>query len=1183
VKLIRRKVSEPSRPGLSAKRSLVGRADLLAALVSEAPDLSIQMARILGYEETPTASRVQADSLAALGPPFSVSSEGGVDADVDYQLAGTLFWRLDTLEPSERRSSDEDKEEAPRSPRQSVWRDRPMTLPRFIPLAPPRAVLTNLRKSAATLRSTIDIDVDTVVERVSQGRFLDQIPYRQHRAWGAAVGIVEDRAERLIPYWRDQDALTRSLCAVYAPNGIQIARLWDGESFPVLRWPTAQRGQPFVPLPGALVVVLGDLGCLTQHGESLRHWWRHWGLQLRNQGNPPVAVVPAKASDIPEDLARIWTVVHWEWQAAAPATGNTQTTNDVVQRLLTLLAPAVRIEPGLLRAVRHLLPEGRLDPGLEALVWQNPAIASRHSEAASWDAELRRAYRAQFAQQPIAWQRVVLRHIRTWRAALHEAVWFEEIGTLQQQVPEEFRKDREDAVAFLDQFAEIVSSQEGPGGSAGKAWAARVTERYSGGDNEERQVSRAMHRLYDWVRPHEAATSAPDWFDPALVPSPARQSLRQLALWQAADQLIVRTVNAPLPAETAAVVQEFPLGVVQTVNGQLKIVPDDRDTERTSFWRNGQPPPWAQNWGWDQYGAWVTVRINQVEQRLRWISSGRFVMGSLENEEGRFDDEGPQHEVRLTKGFWLFDAPCTQGLWQAVIGRNPSLFKGKEEHPVEQVSWEDCQEFIVKLNALLPGLELRLPTEAEWEYVCRAGTATARYDDNLGAIAWYSENSDGATHPVKQKQPNAWGVYDMLGNVDEWCHDGQRTYSRVRQIDPLGPTTAGADRVFRGGYWGGFAQLVRAAYRDWLHPGLRDVSLGFRCASSSKSQPVEKRPTWSVAQRQAEPARPATRRPSALLLDLHQQSSFTVALPEEGSFSVRTDRDHVRFIREAKPLWATEIGRDKYGLWAAFEIDGVRQCLRWIPPGRFWMGSGEEDPEAVDREKPRHEVQITHGFWVFDAPCTQGLWQAVMGNNPSFFKGKGKKEHPVEQVSWKDCQQFIAKVNAQMPELSLALPTEAEWEYACRAGTTTARYAEDLDAIAWYGENSRETHPVKQKQPNAWGMYDMLGNVDEWCHDGRRNYTVETVADPLGPITPVAGRVIRGGYWIDGAQFVRAACRFWDPPGLRDGDLGFRCASSSLASRVTSAPSGEGQRAGERQGGARADRRKTPKRGARTK
>lgn len=140
-----------------------------------------------------------------------------------------------------------------------------------------------------------------------------------------------------------------------------------------------------------------------------------------------------------------------------------------------------------------------------------------------------------------------------------------------------------------------------------------------------------------------------------------------------------------------------------------------------------------------------------------------------------------------------------------------------------------------------------------------------------------------------------------------------------------------------------------------------------------------------------------------------------------------------------------------------------------------------------------------------------------------------------------------------LPGLALCLPTEAQWEYACRAGTETARYAEDLDAIAWYDENSgNETHTVKQKQPNAWGLYDILGNVDEWCHDGQREYTAESMVDPIGPLEPGAVRVIRGGVWVTDAQDVRAAFRSWTLPDDRGGDLGFRCASSGQVSRLAS-------------------------------
>jgi formylglycine-generating enzyme len=248
----------------------------------------------------------------------------------------------------------------------------------------------------------------------------------------------------------------------------------------------------------------------------------------------------------------------------------------------------------------------------------------------------------------------------------------------------------------------------------------------------------------------------------------------------------------------------------------------------------GCPPTWASAWGQDQYGPWVALCVGEVEQRLRWIPPGRFLMGSPDSDREASGQEKPRHEVQLTRGFWLFDTPCTQGLWQEVMGANPSRFQEEDsaERPVESVSWEDCQMFIAKLNELLPGLALRLPTEAEWEYACRAGTDTPRYAQNLGAIAWYDKNSKGETHPVKQRQPNTWGLYDMLGNVFEWCHDGQRDYTADAVVDPLGPTTAGANRVIRGGDWVWFAQRVRAAYHDAYLPGSRIDHLGFRCASS---------------------------------------------------------------------------------------------------------------------------------------------------------------------------------------------------------------------------------------------------------------------------------------------------------------------------------------------------------------
>ena len=242
------------------------------------------------------------------------------------------------------------------------------------------------------------------------------------------------------------------------------------------------------------------------------------------------------------------------------------------------------------------------------------------------------------------------------------------------------------------------------------------------------------------------------------------------------------------------------------------------------------------------------------------------------------------------------------------------------------------------------------------------------------------------------------------------------------------------------------------------------------------------------------------------------------------------------------PTWASEWGVDRqHGPFCAFEIDEVIQRLRWIPPGSFWMGSPEEEEGRWGSEGPRHLVTIHAGFWIFDTPCTQRLWSAVMGENPSHFREEDPRkteDHPVERVSWDDCREFVSKLNARLEGLTLSLPSEAQWEYACRAGTETARYSEDLDAIAWYGEKSEaKTHPVASKDANAWGLYDMLGNVWEWCADAwNDDYTVESRG------VASAGRVIRGGSWYRDARSVRAASRDHLEPSNWYSDVGCRLA-----------------------------------------
>jgi len=224
----------------------------------------------------------------------------------------------------------------------------------------------------------------------------------------------------------------------------------------------------------------------------------------------------------------------------------------------------------------------------------------------------------------------------------------------------------------------------------------------------------------------------------------------------------------------------------------------------------------------------VTGDLDEMLRFVR-IPAGTFMMGSPENEDERFSRE-TQHKVTLTRPFEMMVTPVTQALWQAVMGNNPSRFKGPDL-PVENVSWDDAQEFIQKLNQMLGTDSLRLPTEAEWEYACRAGTTGARYGE-LGEVAWYYDNSDQKTHPVGQKAPNAWGLYDMLGNVWEWCQDWHGSYPSGPVTDPTGPS-AGSFRVDRGGSWRNYARGVRAALRGINLPGIRyGGGVGFRLARS---------------------------------------------------------------------------------------------------------------------------------------------------------------------------------------------------------------------------------------------------------------------------------------------------------------------------------------------------------------
>ncbi len=545
-----------------------------------------------------------------------------------------------------------------------------------------------------------------------------------------------------------------------------------------------------------------------------------------------------------------------------------------------------------------------------------------------------------------------------------------------------------------------------------------------------------------------------------------------------------------------------------------------------------------------------------------WINPGTFVMGSPVSEPDRQSDE-VQHTVTLKQGCWLSDHEVTQGEYQSVMTANPSKFTGDLNRPVEQVSWVDavsyCQNLTDRERAagrITAQQAYRLPTEAEWEYAARAGSTEARYGE-LEVIAWWSGNSGSQTHPVKQKAANAWGLHDMIGNVWEWCSDWEAPYSTTDQADPTGPTN-GMDKVNRGGSYlnnrwdNRFSARASNSINDNNEPiGIRVVLAATNSESGSIVSPY------------------LVKQPEDLVLSVGQTANFLVTVNGTAPIAYQWQFNGMNLAGATQSTlvvtnaqlssagdYRVEVSNSGGSVISAVakltvnpsKLEGGTSGFVWIPPGTFVMGSPESEPDRFFDEV-QHSVTLTQGFWLSDHEVTQAEYRSVMGNNPTQYKGETL---PVERVSWDDAVLYCHKLTEReraagriTAQQAYRLPTGAEWEYAARAGTTGARHGE-LDAIGWHASNpGTQTHSVKQKSPNAWGLYDMLGNVWEWCSDWYGDYPTGSVTDPTGPISGLF-RVIRGGSWGDGARYARSAVRMQEAQGGRSGILGFRPALSSV-------------------------------------
>lgn len=591
---------------------------------------------------------------------------------------------------------------------------------------------------------------------------------------------------------------------------------------------------------------------------------------------------------------------------------------------------------------------------------------------------------------------------------------------------------------------------------------------------------------------------------------------------------------------------------------------------------------------WAKHLGVPVEHTNSLGMRLVLIPPGEFEMGAGEEEIQRacgeinaigcawvrplVRSEGPRHRVRITRPLFIGTCEVTVAQFRRFVKatayqtdaerdahgirssgggdrkgpaeinwHRPGVVQS-EDGPVTQITWDDAMAFCGWLSRQ-ENVSYRVPTEAEWEYACRAGTDTRwNLGDQLQGLpeaAWYADNSGGHAHPVGQKKPNAWGLYDLHGNASEWCADWMaKDYYRVSPTDdPCGPP-AGYWRVYRGGAWDSAAVFTRSTYRIGIAPDIHNDALGFRVVCEvSGNQGAPASLTAS--------SRPGFPRPD---------SPPVAAAP----FSVADARHH-------QERWAV------YLKMPVEESNSIGMALRLIPPGEFDMGATQQEIDLVLRrakeanepewyfarvstELPRHRVKITRPFYLGTYEVTQKEYDRVMGSdrrvNNSQGIGQVADRWPAQFASWHDTVDFCRRLSDLPAERAAGrtyrLPTEAEWEYACRAGSTTQfSFGDAWDAIGeygWFRENaSSGPQTVGQKKPNAWGLYDMHGNLWEWCSDRWANdyYQRSPVENPLGPSVGEE-YVCRGGAYVCGPYFCRNASRLYLNPKIRSEVRGFR-------------------------------------------
>ena len=782
--------------------------------------------------------------------------------------------------------------QAPQTPlRPEEYLPRNPGVAAFRPLMPDLKLARRLQAALVQYLPGRNLDLRHLVPQLACGALPPRWPTIAWAYPPEHLTVIIDRSLHLRPYWDDQDQLVY-LAGQWLGAGNLTTLTIQGNPWQVLAsWSGGQERTPppccLTPAPpaGCVVLVLSDMAPPSAHWvQALRHLGRHGARVLVSApGSPGAAAMP------PVNLSA--------QSAENNAANNAPLPDAALEQLLTLLACARRIEPELVRAMRRLSPALAADPGLEARCWACHSCLNVSWDVCVWRVDKALAYRKKFEALAPQMQEKVLQVMREIHSVRGRAIEVQEMLVWASHVSVDTAARHAEAIAAAADWLRRLplatnienAAQYHAQGQAELLAFVQQTVAFNGADAS---LIRNFYAIFGplWGMAHLAAERngqpAPD---PGALPAEhlahwrkpgVPQATRRYGLQQMNGQIVLKTgghgseyagdyawspMGMALDLDWLAVTRQaggsqfsYPSADLVPLGDSLPQQAMQLHTGRLALEVGEIRPPFpAAEQGRDQYGLYADMLISVGKavqrQRMRYIEPGRFLMGSPETELGRYDDEGPQHQVTITHGFWLAETACTQALWQAVMVENPSYFhaknKGGPQHPVENVSWDMIQVFLGQLEKLVPGCNPTLPTEAEWEYACRAGSTGAFHFGaeintelvNYSGKFWYEDEKGMGeyrerTMPVDEFSPNAWGLYQMHGNVWEWCYDGNREYAAEALENPgLDGLLAGAARALRGGSWGSGAQGARSACRGAGEPGGRDDIIGFRLACRSAS------------------------------------------------------------------------------------------------------------------------------------------------------------------------------------------------------------------------------------------------------------------------------------------------------------------------------------------------------------